>query len=224
MKKDQTQDKYKEITQEIKEEKMNWDFEDFLQKTKQEEKVIPLVPKTKSGSFPKTFWMAASVILLVSIGIFFNYESGNTVSENDQLVQNEIKKQKDSFHQESNLAVNTISDTLKVKSDTLVRDSSGTVEQLSESTLMDQILPKRGRIKKELRPRYAEVKQKEIPTPTSPAKRPKYESSYVIINGQKIENEQEAIDLTKYSFRILSENVSKTVAQTDLFNDFKSEY
>lgn len=224
MKKDQTQDKYKEITQEIKEEKMNWDFEDFLEKTKQEEKVIPLVPKTKSGSFPKTFWMAASVILLVSIGIFFNYESGNTVSENDQLVQNEIKKQKDSFHQESNLAVNTISDTLKVKSDTLVRDSSGTVEQLSESTLMDQILPKRGRIKKELRPRYAEVKQKEIPTPTSPAKRPKYESSYVIINGQKIENEQEAIDLTKYSFRILSENVSKTVAQTDLFNDFKSEY
>lgn len=224
MKKDQTQDKYKEITQEIKEEKMNWDFEDFLQKTKQEEKVIPLVPKTKGGSMQKTFWMAASVILLVSIGIFFNYESGNTVSENDQLVQNEIKKQKDSFHQESNLAVNTISDTLKVKSDTLVRDSSGTVEQLSESTLMDQILPKRGRIKKELRPRYAEVKQKEIPTPTSPAKRPKYESSYVIINGQKIENEQEAIDLTKYSFRILSENVSKTVAQTDLFNDFKSEY
>ncbi|WP_312819720.1 hypothetical protein [Kaistella carnis] len=224
MKKDQTQDKYKEITKELKDEKMNWDFEDFLQKTKQEEKIIPLVPKTKGGSFPKTFWMAASVILLVSIGIFFNYESGNTVSENDQLVQNEIKKQKDSFHQESNLAVNTISDTLKVKSDTLVRDSSGTVEQLSESTLMDQILPKRGRIKKELRPRYAEVKQKEIPTPTSPAKRPKYESSYVIINGQKIENEQEAIDLTKYSFRILSENVSKTVAQTDLFNDFKSEY
>ena len=52
MKKDQAQDKYKEITQDLKEEKMNWDFEDFLEKTKQEEKIIPLAPKTKGGTFP----------------------------------------------------------------------------------------------------------------------------------------------------------------------------
>ena len=56
------------------------------------------------------------------------------------------------------------------------------------------------------------------------SKTPKYESSYVIINGQKIENEQEAIDLTKYSFRILSENVSKTVAQTEVLNSFTNDY
>lgn len=224
MKKDHSEDKYKEITQELKDEKMNWDFEDFLEKTKHEEKIIPLVPKTKGGSFPKTFWMAASVILLVSVGIFFNYESGNSISENDQLVQNEIRKQKDTFQHESNLAINTISDTVKIKSDSLVRDSSGMAEQLTETTIMDQILPKRGRIKKDLRPRYAQGKTVEKPAPALPVKTPKYESNYVIINGQKIENEQEAIDLTKYSFRILSENVSKTVAQTDLINDFKNDY
>ena len=44
MKKDTTDDQYKEITQELKEEKMNWDFEDFLEKTKQEEKKRPPPP------------------------------------------------------------------------------------------------------------------------------------------------------------------------------------
>lgn len=223
MKKDQTQDKYKEITQELKEEKMNWDFEDFLEKTKQEEKVIPLVHKTKGGSFPKTFWMAASVILLVSIGIFFNYENGNTVSENDKLVQNEIKKQKDSFHQESNLAVNAINDSLKIKSDSIISDSTRTVEQTAEPDIIEQIIPKRGRINRNSRQRYAEISTPKDIEKTS-SKTPKYESSYVIINGQKIENEQEAIDLTKYSFRILSENVSKTVAQTEVLNSFTNDY
>ena len=223
MKKVNTEDQYKKITQELKEEKMNWDFEDFLEKTKQEEKVIPLVPKKKGGSFPKTFWMAASVILLVSIGIFFNYESGNTVSENDQLVQNEIKKQKDSFRQESNLAVNAINDSLKIKSDSIISDSTRTVEQIDEADIMDQIIPKRGRIYRNSRQRYAEVSIPKDNEKTN-SKTPKYESSYVIINGQKIENEQEAIDLTKYSFRILSENVSKTVAQTEVLNSFTNDY
>ena len=223
MKKDQTQDKYKEITQELKEEKMNWDFEDFLEKSKQEEKTIPLTPKPKGGSFPKTFWMAASVILLVSIGIFFNYENGNTVSENDQLVQNEIKKQKDSFRQESNLAVNAINDSLKIKSDSIISDSTRTVEQTAEPDIIEQIIPKRGRINRNSRQRYAEISTPKDIEKTS-SKTPKYESSYVIINGQKIENEQEAIDLTKYSFRILSENVSKTVALTEVLNSFTNDY
>ena len=223
MKKDQTQDKYKEITQELKQEKMNWDFEDFLEKTKQEEKVIPLVSKTKGGSFPKTFWMAASVILLVSIGIFFNYESANTVDQQNQLVQNEIKKQNDSFRQESNLAVNAINDSLKIKSDSIISDSTRTVEQTAEPDIIEQIIPKRGRINRNSRQRYAENSTPKDIEKTS-SKTPKYESSYVIINGQKIENEQEAIDLTKYSFRILSENVSKTVAQTEVLNSFTNDY
>ena len=221
MKKDQAQDKYKEITQDLKEEKMNWDFEDFLEKTKQEEKLIPLAPKPKGGTFPKTFWMAASVILLLSVGIFFNYEKENTISENDQLVQNEILKEKDIFQNEANLALNPISDTIKVKAEPKVSDSTSAVEQ-KEVDIMEQIIPKRGRINRNARQRYAEVsvpKKNKEKIETS-----EYESNYVIINGQKIENEQEAIDLTKYSFRILSENVSKTVAQTDVLNSFNNDY
>lgn len=224
MEKDKAQDQYKEITQELKEEKMNWDFEDFLEKTKQEEKIIPLVNKTKGGSIPRNFWMAASIILLVSVGIFFNYESKNTISENDQLVQSEILKQKDTFQQESNLAVNLINDTLKVKSDSIILDSARTVEQINEADIMDQIVPKRGRINRNSRQRYAEVSSPKKLEKKKKIESSEYKSNYVIINGQKIENEQEAIDLTKYSFRILSENVSKTVAQTDVINSFNNDY
>lgn len=223
MKKDQAQDKYNEITQDLKEEKMNWDFEDFLEKTKQEEKISPLTPKPKGGTFPKTFWMAASVIFLLSLGIFFNYQNGNTISENDQLVQNEILKQKDTFQQDSNLAVNLINDTLKVKSEPIISDSTSTVDQ-KEGDIMDQILPKRGRINRNARERYAEVSPPKTHKEIEKSQGSDYKSSYVIINGQKIENEQEAIDLTKYSFRILSENVSKTVAQTEVINTFTNDY
>ena len=215
MKKDTTDDQYKEITQELKKEKMNWDFEDFLEKTKQEEKIIPLVQKTKGGSFPKTFWMAASVILLVSVGIFYNYETKKSVKEQDHLVQNEILKQKDTFQQETQLAVNQIDDSLKIKSDSILSDSTSTVDQ-NETDIMNQILPKRGRIRRDSKPRYA--KNSNAVDNSTKAKDSDYQSNYVIINGQKIESEQEAIDLTKYSFRILSENVSKTVASTEALN------
>ena len=221
MEKDRSQDKYKEITQELKEEKMNWDFEDFLKKTEESEKTIPLVNKTKGDYFPKTFWMAASVILLLSIGIFFNYETKKSVKEQDNLVQNEILKQKNTFQQESQLAINLTNDSLKIKSDSIISDSTSTVDQ-NETDIMNQILPKRGRIRRESRPRYA---KNSTPAKTvSKNENSDYKSNYVIINGQKIESEQEAIDLTKYSFRILSENVSKTVAQTDVLNNFKNDY
>jgi len=140
MKKDTTDDQYKEITQELKEEKMNWDFEDFLEKTKQEEKIIPLVQKTKGGSFPKTFWMAASVILLVSVGIFYNYETKKSVKEQDHLVQNEILKQKDTFQQETQLAVNQIDDSLKIKSDSIESLNLPALAQQSVSPFVSVIV------------------------------------------------------------------------------------
>ncbi|MDQ0476262.1 MULTISPECIES: hypothetical protein [Chryseobacterium] len=218
MKTDPSKDKYTEILKEIKEEKMNWDFEDFLAETEKKEKIIPITSKTEGGSFSKIFWMAASVVLLVALGILFKYESGNTMDEKNQMVQNEILKQKDVFQKDSQLAINQINDSLKIKPDSIISDSTRTVEQNSDTDIMEQLIPKRGRINRASRVRYAEIS---APKNT---KTPKYESNYVIINGQKIENEQEAIDLTKYSFRILSENVSKTMAQTEVINSFNNDY
>ncbi len=223
MEKDKTQDIYNEITNELKDEKMNWDFEDFLEKTKEEDKIIPLVSKTKGGSIPKTFWMAASVILLISVGIFFNYEKENATQQ-DSFTQNELVKSKENFELEpnSNLTSSIVADTIKVKTEKVRTDSVLSTDQSKEIDILEQIMPKRGRINRNSRQRYVEV---------SPTKKIKentiqtldYESNYVIINGQKIENEQEAIDLTKHSFRILSDNVYKTIAQTNLIHTFNND-
>lgn len=204
--------KYTEIFQELKEEKMNWDFEDFLAKTKEEEKIIPLHPKTNKTSLPKMFWLAASIILLAALGIFINHEKKNTISEQDQMAKNEILKQKEDFMKANEVIAFQTNDSLNIVSDTLLSDSTSTH---IDADIVEKIIPKRGRIRRESRPQYVENAPEKS---TKKEQNNDYNSNYVIINGQKIENEQEAIDLTKYSFRILSENVSKTVASTEAIN------
>lgn len=220
MKNDQLDNKYKEITQEIQKEKMKWDFEDFLEKTK-EDKTIPL-NKNKGGSISKFYWMAASVVLLLALGINYQNAFKNSIEEKDHLVKNEILLQKKDFENNNVIIATNSTDSLKMVTDSLLTDSISTADERKSSDLMDQILPKRGRIKRDLQPRFVEnTKSEKIP---EKSKTSQYESNYVMINGQKIENEQEAIDLTKYSFRILSENVSKTVAQTEALNSFTNDY
>ena len=93
MSNDKFQDKYEEIFQNLKEEKMNWDFDDFLKKAEGKEEdvqeneipVIPIDTKTKP-SFPKWFWMAASVVLLLSVGLIFKYTQNSHVENQAQIV------------------------------------------------------------------------------------------------------------------------------------------
>ena len=85
MKKDQLQDKYNEIFRDIKEEKMDWSFEDFLQTTEgaePEQNTAPIIPlgEKKKPSFPKWFWMAASVMLIFGFGVFLNYNNSGAIS------------------------------------------------------------------------------------------------------------------------------------------------
>ena len=222
MKTDKSQDKYNEIFQELREEKMNWDFEDFLAEAEKEKNLTNKISEKKSASFPKFYWMAASVVLLVSMGVFYKISDQNKMDEQDQLVKNEILKQKDDFGKGNEIvAINNAKDSLKTASDSLVTDS---VSIGTDEDLMDKILPKRGRIKRNSRPVYVQNNIPEKSAKKVSGNTAGYESNYVIINGQKIENEQEAIDLTKYSFRILSENVSKTVASTEAVNSFINDY
>ena len=65
---------YQHIFRELKEEKMDWNFEDFLKKTEEkpeETKVIPLQKKSGGGS-QKWYWMAASLVTLFGMMMFFN--------------------------------------------------------------------------------------------------------------------------------------------------------
>lgn len=219
MSNDKFQDKYDEIFQNIKEEKMNWDFEDFLKKAEgnnetqnNEAPIVPINTKNKP-SFPKWFWMAASVVLLLSIGFIFNYNKDSDVDDQAQLVENQIKKQKNDFieensdHQEQ-VALNHASDSISgVKKDSIFQENT-----VAEKDVLDEILPKRGRLKKERKPKY-------VYNSSKAADSTGYKDSYVIVNGKKIENVEEAINVTKYSFQIFANNVSEKLVKPTVVDD-----
>ena len=213
MKNDHTDKKYSEIFNDLKSEKMNWDFDDFLAKAENQEKIIPLQKERNSATFPKFFWMAASVVLLVSLGIFFTIFNKNQIEEQDDLSKTEILKQKNDFGNGNEIVAVHTQDSLKTVRDSIITDSPA---EISGDEMMDKILPKRGRLKRQVRQHYVSAPRKSAPEKSAT---PEYQSNYVIINGQRIENEQEAIDIAKYSFQVLSENVSKTVAHTETLND-----
>ena len=212
--------KYDKIFNELKEEKMNWDFEDFLAKAEEKEEIIPLNKKSSGGTISKFYWMAASLVLLISAGVFFKFNQTKSIEDQDVFVKTEILKQKNDFGNGNEIVALQTNDSVKIVTDSLVSDS---VSHKDAADMVEKILPKIGRIKRESRPQFVQN------SPEKSAKKPAekntdYNSNYVIINGQRIENEQEAIDLTKFSFRILSENVSKTVASTEAMNSFNNDY
>lgn len=222
MKKDQLQDKYNEVFQNIKEEKMDWSFEDFLQKAentepeKNESPIIPLKEKAKP-SFPKWFWMAASVMLIFGVGLFLNHKDSDAgVQDKEKLVKNEVLRQKSGFieenrdHQEQ-VAVNHTDSISGIKKDSIFQEN-----QVAEKDVLDEILPKRGRLKKERKPRYADnasFKNNKKNDSTG------YKDSYVIVNGKRIDNVEEAINVTKYSFQIFANNVSEKLTQPKAVDD-----
>lgn len=222
MNKDQSQNKYDEIFRDIKEEKMDWSFEDFLQKTEEgapgtETNDTPIIPLQKNKpSFPKWFWMAAGIVLVFSVGFFFNdYRTG--VIEKEQFVKNEVLKQKSKFIEENNdhqeqVAVNHTDSISGAKKDSIFQENS-----VAEKDVLDEILPKRGRLKKETRPRFVNnasfKNNKALKDSTG------YKDSYVIVNGKRIDNVEEAINVTKYSFQIFANNVSEKLVQPTVVDD-----
>lgn len=216
MNNDQYQDKYTEVFKDLKEEKMNWDFEDFLQKAENsasdESDIIP-ISKAKP-SFPKWFWMAASIILLVSAGFIFNLDQNGNVEDQAQLVENEIQKQKSDFIKENHehqtqVAVLSSDSISGEKKDSIFQEVS-----LAEVDVLDKILSKKSRIKKETKPRYVNnTGVQNIKDSTG------YRDSYVIVNGKRIDNVEEAINVTKYSFQVVANNMNQALAQPKVMDN-----
>ncbi|MBV8328225.1 hypothetical protein [Chryseobacterium sp.] len=219
MKKDQLQDKYDEIFRDIKEEKMEWSFDDFLQQTEEKNTNddAPVIPLEKNKpSFPKWFWMAAAILLLFSLGFVFNTYMNTNIQDKGKLVKDEVLKQKSGFIEENNdhqgqVAVNHTDSIAGAKKDSIFQEGP-----VAEKDVMDEILPKRGRLKKERRPRYVDnssFKNKASNDSTG------YKNSYVIVNGKRIDNVDEAINVTKYSFQIFANNVSEKLVQPKVVDD-----
>ncbi|MFC7348138.1 hypothetical protein ACFQO9_15575 [Chryseobacterium zhengzhouense] len=214
MNNDKFQDKYNEIFQNLKEEKMNWDFEDFLKKAEGNEDEVssnetPVIPiQTKKPSFPKWFWMAASAVIFFGFAFIFNYNQTNGLSEQAKLVENEIQKQKTEFINENHnhdvqVAVHNTDSVSGAKKDSIFIENS-----IAEKDVLDEILSKKSRIKKESKPRYVYNSQSNLSQKDSTG----YKDSYVIVNGKRIENMEEAINVTKYSFQVVANNVNQALA------------
>lgn len=194
-----------------KSETMDWDFDDFLKKA-DVSKIIPLQKKT-SFKISKIFWMAASVVLL--FGLYFGYQNftQNMIAEHNDQISEQIKNQKRDFNNENSVAANDeVNDSLKNDSDSAATEKPiSKDEERAANETVDKILSKKGRIKKKTRQKYTynETNYKHKTTAV-----PEYQDNYVMINGHKIKDEEEAIDVAKYSFQILSEKVNKTIAST----------
>ena len=214
MNNDKFQDKYNEVFQSLKEEKMNWDFEDFLKKTEEKDDEFssgetPVIPiESKKPSFPKWFWMAASAVILFGLAFIFNYNQSNGLNEKAKLVENEIQKQKSDFINEnhnpdSQVAVHTVDSVSGAKKDSIFIENS-----IAEKDVLDEILSKKSRIKKESKPRFVYNSSANLSQKDSTG----YKDSYVIVNGKRIENLEEAINVTKYSFQVVANNVNQALA------------
>lgn len=208
MKSDRLQDKYDEIFQEIKEEKMDWDFDSFLEQaekeSKQNGKTIPISSYKPSSGMPKFFWMAASIALIAGI-IFvtqFNNNDENLNKEDNNIAQ------KQTLNSPPEIVDNQ---TVKSKSKIIKNEQSETIARFStEKEVIEQILPKRGRIKKDRRVLYAENQNPEAIKPEKPSE---YNPNYVIINGKEIYNEAEAVEITKKAIHMFANNLNSTIQE-----------
>lgn len=160
--------------------------------------------------------MAAAVLLLFSIGFVFNTYQNTGAQDAEKLVKDEVLRQKSDFIEENNdhqsqVAVNHTDSISGAKKDSIFQGNS-----VAEKDVLDEILPKRGRLKKERKPRYvnnASFNNKTRKDSTG------YENSYVIVNGKRIDNVEEAINVTKYSFQIFANNVSEKLVQPKVVDD-----
>lgn len=211
MSNDKFQDKYNEVFQSLKEEKLNWDFEDFLQKAneKNSENDTPAIPiQDKKPSLPQWFWMAASAAILFGLVFMLNKQQNDGLNDRAKLVENEIQKQKTDFINEnsnhnSQVAVHYSDSVAGAKKDSIFQENT-----IAEKDALDGLLSKKSRIKKHSKPLYVQnsgFKNNSIADSIG------YKDSYVIVNGKRIDNVEEAINVTKYSFQVMATNVSEAL-------------
>lgn len=188
---------YFEVVTDEKQEKSTLNFSQFLELAEKEDKIIPLPVKTSNF---KWVWLAAGLVLMFSLGLIYF----NTTNQNNTVVPQVATAE--IYQQEKSEIL--VENQYEVESD-IAENSEKQVA--SADKILDQILPKKSRMKKVNSIRYVDHK-----TTKQKSEIPEYDSNYVIINGQKITNEQDAIDITKYSFQVLANNVNQSMQQAEV--------
>lgn len=196
MNKDKFQDKYNQIFQELKEEKMDWDFEDFLEKAEKnsaDEKIVP-IQKKGGGSNTQWFWMAASVALLFGLGMFFrntpekNNVEPSIVSTNTSSVKKDVSKPVVEN-------VGTVSVTRKIDVEPAKKKKSryrNNAQYLAKNSVKHH--------------HKSAQNDNEII---------EYNPNFVIINGKPVATEEEAINYTKTALDMLGGNINSALENAE---------
>ena len=195
MNKDKFQDKYQEIFQEIKEEKMDWGFEDFLQKVEKkpaDEKIVPI--QKKGGGNTKWFWMAASVVLFLGLGVFFR----NTTEE--PKIEPSI--------------VSTSTSSVKKEASKSVKEN---VESVSVTRKIDVEPAKKKKSRYKNNAQY--LAKNSVKHHHKSAQNDneviEYNPNFVIINGKPVGTEEEAINYTKTALDMLGGNINSALENAE---------
>ena len=196
MNNDKFQDKYNQIFQELKEEKMDWDFEDFLEKAEKnsaDEKIVP-IQKKGGGSNTQWFWMAASVALVFGLGMFFrntpekNNVEPSIVSTNTSSVKKDVSKPVVEN-------VGTVSVTRKIDVEPAKKKKSryrNNAQYLAKNSIKHHH-------------KSAQNEEEII----------EYNPNFVIINGKPVATEEEAINYTKTALDMLGGNINSALENAE---------
>lgn len=186
MSNDKFQDKYQEIFQEMKEEKMDWNFEDFLQKTEESSSDKKIVPIQKSSGNTKWFWMAASVVVIFGLGMFFKSNFENPQIQ-PRIVKNNVQHE--------------------------VKPPISVVQNGDNVSLTRKINVEPARKKKSKYRNNAQyLAQNSTKNHHNIAKNDdeniEYNPNFVIINGKPVATEEDAIKYTKSAINLFGGNIN----------------
>jgi len=204
---------YKNTVNQLRKESMHWEFEEFLSQVEESSTKAESTRKSsKNKIIALSFTVAAAAMALLVSTLVLNESAPVTPQLAKSQEEGSIPMQKEVLY--SDLS----SDSVKVRNSSAV--------SIEPEVLMEKILPKRGRIKRQMPPTLVQretTKPKSDVVATVNADLAKGEVStqaLVTINGQEVKNQQEALELTHYSLRVLSENVNRTVSSTSIINEF----
>lgn len=208
MSNEQFQNKYEEVFKSIKEEKMDWNFDDFMNKVEEQPQAPIHSINTAKKSKLNWTWLAASMIVIFGLGAFLIDWQSKDMSEQNDLVEKEVKSQKDDFlkanMQTQHLANNTLDSIQQVQ------DSITSNQSIAEAESdIDKILPKKSRLKKVTREIYAH--NSNAGSSDSVSKKSVYQSNFVTVNGKKIDNMEEAIHVTQYGLQVFANSLKGKV-------------
>ena len=196
MNKDKFPDKYNQIFQELKEEKMDWDFEDFLEKAEKnsaDEKIVP-IQKKGGGSNTQWFWMAASVALLFGLGMFFR----NTPEKNN--VEPSI--------------VSTNTSSVKKDGSKSVVENVGTVS-VTRKIDVEAAKKKKSRYRNNAQYLAKNSVKHHHKSAQNEEEIIEYNPNFVIINGKPVATEEEAINYTKTALDMLGGNINSALENAE---------